>query len=458
MSVITFIRAAALIVGVISASSVLIAAGPAAALTVREVKSPGGLTAYLSEDHTIPVVAISFLFEGGSALDPADKVGLSTLAASTIDEGAGPLDSFAFQSELQDRAVTLRFEAGTDDIRGRLVTTTPNAARAFELLRFALTQPRFDAEPVERIRRELLVNILSRDEDPNGIAQDKLFETMFGAHPYARNQDGTEKTMAAITAADLHAWVKSRFGKDRLLIAVSGDITAADLGKAMDQMFGSLPAATGVKAVLPSAPVKTKGEVLRVTKNLPQTVVYIGQKGLLRKDPDWYVATVVDYIFGGGGFQSRLMDEVREKRGLAYGVSTAMVPFDAGAMMMAQVGTRSDQADTSLQIIRDEWKKIHDTGPTDEELKTAKLYLTGAWPLRFTSTQSIADILLAVQKDKLGIDYLDKRNSLIEAVTLDQAKALARKLYDPDGLTVVMVGPAPKPVGARPTAPKTAPK
>lgn len=425
-------------------AAALLVGTSAGAVTVKEVKSPGGLTAYLSEDHTVPIVAVSFLFNGGSALDPADKVGLSTLATSTIDEGAGPLDSFAFQSELQDKAISLRFDAGADDIRGRLVTTTPNAARAFEMLRLALTQPRFDAEPVERIRRELLVSILSRDEDPSSVAQEKLFGVMFGDHPYARNEEGTEKTMKAITVADLRAWAKSRFARDRILIAVSGDITPADLGKVMDQVFGALPATTGLNATVPQAPVSTKGQVVRVTKNLPQTVVYIGQKGLLRSDPDWYIATVVDYILGGGGFQSRLMDEVREKRGLAYGVSTALVPFDTGAMVLAQVGTRSDQADTSLKIIRDEWKKMHDAGPTEEELKTAKLYLTGAWPLRFTSTQSIAEMLLAVQKDKLGIDYLDKRNSLIEAVTLDDAKRLARRLYDPDGLTVVMVGPAPK--------------
>ncbi len=416
----------------------------AGAVTVKEVKSPGGLTAYLSEDHTVPIVAVSFLFHGGSALDPVDKTGLSSLATSTIDEGAGPLDSFAFQSELQDKAITLRFDAGADDIRGRLVSTTPNAARAFELLRLALTQPRFDAEPVERIRRELLVSILSRDEDPSSVAQEKLFGAMFGDHPYARNEEGTEKTMKAITVADLRAWAKNRFARDRVLIAVSGDITAADLAKAMDQVFGELPATTGLNATVAQAPVSLKGQVVRVTKNLPQTVVYIGQKGLLRSDPDWYIATVVDYILGGGGFQSRLMDEVREKRGLAYGVSTALVPFDMGAMVLAQVGTRSDQADNSLKIIRDEWKKMHDAGPTEEELKTAKLYLTGAWPLRFTSTQSIAEMLLAVQKDKLGIDYLDKRNSLIEAVTLDDAKRLAKRLYDPEGLTVVMVGPAPK--------------
>ena len=429
--------------GIVCAAALLLST-PAGAVTVKEVKSPGGLTAYLSEDHTVPIVAISFLFHGGSALDPADKTGLSTFATSTIDEGAGTLDSFAFQSELQDKAITLRFDAAADDIRGRLVTTTPNAARALELLRLALTQPRFDAEPVERIRRELLVSILSRDEDPSSIAQEKLFGTMFGDHPYARSEDGAAQTMKAITVDDLRAWAKSRFARDRVLIAVSGDITPTDLGKAMDQVFGALPATTGLNATVPPAPVSTKGQVVHVTKNLPQTVVYIGQKGILRSDPDWYTATVVDYIFGGGGFQSRLMDEVREKRGLAYGVSTALVPFDAGAMVLASVGTRSDQAETSLKVIRDEWKKIHDAGPTEEELKTAKLYLTGAWPLRFTSTQSIAEILLAVQKDKLGIDYLDKRNRLIEAVTLEDARRFARRLYDPEGLTVVMVGPAPK--------------
>ena len=424
-------------------------ASSAWAVTPHEVKSPGGLTAYLVEDHTIPVIAVSFSFTGGSALDPSDKVGLSNMAASLLDEGAGTLDSFAFQTELEDRAITLRFDAGVDDINGRVTTTTPNSARAFELLRMSLTQPRFDAEPVERIRRELQVGIASRDEDPSRIAQDKLFETLFGNHPYGRDQEGSAKTVAGIKADDLRAWVKTRLARDRLIIGVAGDITAADLAKLMDSVFGGLPATTGFNATLPPAALNTKAGVVRVTKNLPQTVIYFGQKGLLRKDPDWYTATVVDYTFGGGDFQSRLMQEVREKRGLAYGVSTALAPYDAGAIMIATVGTRSDQADTSIGVIRDEWKKIHDSGPTQAELDAAKQYLTGAWPLRFTSTESIAEILLAVQRDKLGIDYLDKRNSLIEAVTLDQAKRLAHSLYDPDGLDVVMVGPPAAPAKAK---------
>ena len=424
-------------------------AAPSFAVTVQEVKSPKGLSAYLSEDHTSPVIAISFGFRGGAALDPDAKLGLSNLAASLLDEGAGDLDSFAFQSALEDRAITLHYTADEDDIAGTLVTTAPNAQKAFELLHLSVSQPRFDAEPVERIRRQILVGIQSRLENPNVIGRQKLYQTMFGTHPYSRDEEGTLATVKSVTVDDLRTWVKSRFGRDRLIIGASGDITAADLGKAIDMIFGDLPATTGLNVKLAPATVSAKADTVRVPKNLPQSVIYIGQKGIMRADPDWYAAQLVDYVFGSGSFSSRLMDEVREKRGLAYGVSTALAPYDAGAAMICNVATRADQAENSLNIIKAEWKKIHDDGPTETELQGAKDYMVGAWPLRFTSTSSIADTLLAVQRDHLGIDYIDKRNSLVQAVTLDQAKRVARTLYDPDGLSVVVVGPVPKPAAAK---------
>ena len=426
-------------------------ATPAFAVTVREVKSKGGITAYLAEDHTTPIIAITFGFKGGSAIDPDAKLGLSGMVTSLLDEGAGALDSFAFQTELQDRAITLRFNADTDGITGQLVTTTPNAQKAYELLRLAMSQPRFDQEPVERVRRQILVGIQSRLENPGRIAGQRLMEELLGDHPYAREDEGTPETIKGITADDLRGWVKSRFARDRLIVAASGDITPARLATTLDQLFGALPATTGLKADVPPAPVVGTGKVVRIHKNLPQSIVYIGQKGILREDPDWYKAQVVDYVFGGGSFASRLMDEVREKRGLAYGVSTSLAPYDAGGLMFGSVGTRSDQAEESLKVIRDEWRKMHEGGPTQEELNDAKQYLTGAWPLRFTSTGSIADILLSVQRDNLGLDYIDKRNSLIEAVTLEQAKEFSKKLYDPDNLVVVIVGPDP--TIAKPAAP-----
>ena len=437
-------------------------AAPALAITVKEVKSPGGITAYLAEDHTNPIIAITFGFRGGSALDPAAKLGLSSMTSALIDEGAGPLDSFAFQSALEDRAIRLGFSADRDMIRGNLVATTPNSAKAFELMQMALTSPRFDAEPVERIRRQILVGITSREENPGRIARKTLMEAVLPNHPYASEDEGTKETIASITVDDMRAWVKRNFAQDRLLVSASGDITAAELGKTMDMLFGHLPKTSGLDIRLPEAAVPAKGQTIRVEKNLPQSVVYMAQKGLKRQDPDWYIASVNDYIFGSGSFASRLMDEVREKRGLAYGVSTSLQPYDHAALMFASVGTRADQADISIGVIRDEWKKMRDAGPTQEELDSAKQYLTGTWPLRFTSTGSIAEILLAVQRDNLGIDFLDRRNSLIEAVTLVDAKRVAKTLYDPDGLTVVIVGPVPKPAAktqpAKAQVPKPQPK
>jgi len=425
------------------AAAIVLLSAPAFAITVKEVKSPGGLTAYLAEDHTTPIIAITFGFRGGSALDPAEKLGLSGLAVSVMDEGAGDLDSFAFQSALEDRAITLRFNAELDMIRGSLVTTTPNAPKAFELMRLALTKPRFDDEPVQRIRRQIQVGISQNQENPNRIARKTLMEAVFPGHPYGRENDGTIETLDAITPDDLRGWVKSRLARDRLLISASGDITPAALGKTIDALFGELPKTTGLEAAVPPVTPSAKGQTIRVAKDIPQSIVLMAEQGLSRRDPDWYTALVTDYIFGGGSFASRLMNEVREKRGLAYGVSTSLAPYDSAALMFASVGTRADQADTSIAIIRDEWKKMNEQGPTQKEVDDAKQYLTGAWPLRFTSTASIAEILLAVQRDGLGLDFIDTRNSFIESVTLEDAKRVSKRLYDPEALTVVVVGPTP---------------
>lgn len=441
------------LIAVAVAVASLVVPQPADAVTVREVKSRGGITAYLAEDHTTPIIAITFGFKGGSAIDPDDKLGLSTMASALLDEGAGDLDSFAFQTELQDRAITLRFNADSDYVTGQLVTTTVNAAKAYELLTLALTRPRFDEEPTERIRRQILVGIQARLESPGRIAGQQLMEALFGTHPYAREDEGTPETINALTVADFRTWRESRFARDRLTVGVAGDITEAQLARVLDQVFGALPATTGLKAEVPPATIADTGKTIRIAKNLAQSVVYIGQRGLVREDPDWYKAQVVDYVFGGGSFASRLMEEVREKRGLAYSVGTSMVPYDAGGIMLASVGTRADRTDESIAVIRDEWRKIHDEGPTQDELDDAKQYLTGAWPLRFTSTRSIADILLAVQRDNLGLDYIDKRNSLIEAVTLEDARTLAKRLYDPENLIVVVVGPAPEAASPQPQSP-----
>ena len=416
---------------------------PAAAIDVVEVKNDDGITAYLTEDHTNPIIAVSFMFRGGATLDPDDKLGLSYMVSGLLDEGAGDLDSFAFQSELEDKAIQLRFDANMESFSGSLTTITANADDAFRLLALALSSPRFDDEPVERIRRQIQVSLARDAESPQRIASKTLFETLFPDHPYGRPTRGTPETIQAITKNDLGAFIANRFAKDRLLVGVVGDITPEQLAARLDQVFGFLPDSLGQDWQAPVTTPTNAGTVV-VDKAVPQSTVFFAHGGLARTDPDWYAAVIADYILGGGSFASRLMDEVREKRGLAYGVSTNLVPYDSSPLVLASVGTRNDAVAESIGVIRDEWEKFQADGPTAEELESAKLYLTGAWPLRFTSSGRIANILVAVQRDSLGLDYLDRRNDYIEAVTLDDVRRVAAELYKPDELTVVVVG---QPVG-----------
>lgn len=422
----------------------------AIAVEVKDITSPGGIKAYLNEDHSNPLVTIAYYFKGGSAIDPPNKLGLSNFAVALLDEGAGPRDSFAFQSELEDRSIRWRVSADQDSINGTLTSTTEHLPVALDLLKTGLSQPRFDAEPVERIRKQILVSIKASTENPSRIAGDALMKSVFGDHPYGRNDDGTLDSVAGVTIDDLKAWAKARFARDRLIVAASGDITAEQLGRALDQVFGALPATTGLDTKVPDAVIPAAPSETRIEKRLPQSVIYVAQRGIKRDDPKWYTALVVDYVFGSGSFQSRLTDEIREKRGLAYSVSSSLNPLDVGAFIMAGAGTRADQADETVRILREEWAKLRDKGLTEDELKGAKDYLTGAWPLRFTSTQAIAQTLIAVQRDKLGLDYLDTRNGLIEKVTLADANKLAASLYDPESLKVVVVGPKVPPTTAKP--------
>jgi zinc protease len=319
-----------------------------------------------------------------------------------------------------------------------------------------LITPRFDDEPTERVRRQILIRLKAENENPNRMASRALTASMFPGHPYGRNDDGTPESVAAITKTDLTQWTRERFAKDRLIVAAVGDITPAQLGQALDQIFGALPTTTGLADRVAEAKVSTRAQRIHIDRAQPQTVIVMAQPGIKRDDPDWYVAQILDYSFGSGSFAARLMDEVRKKRGLAYSVSSSLQPLDAAGLMTASAATRNDQVDQTRDVILAEWRKIQKDGITEQELNDAKLYLTGAWPLRFSSTGRIAETLVAMQRDKLGIDYLDKRNSYVNAVTLADTKRVAAKLYRPEQLTIVTVGPEAD-TKAKPSAPTERP-
>ncbi len=427
----------------------LAAASPAAAIEVQRVVSPGGIEAWLVEDHRNPIISLDMTFRGGAALDPVGKEGLANLVSGLIDEGAGDLDSQAFQGQLQDLSIGLSFSAGLDTFSGDLKTLTENRDTAFELLRLALNEARFDAEPIARIRSQILAVLARNSEDPGTIVRRTLNKVLFPEHAYGRPTSGTTESVTGLTVEDLRRFTAERFARDVLMVGVVGDITAKDLAGLLDATFLGLPA-TAAPVDLADTTPSGEGGVVVVDKDVPQSIVAFGHEGIGRADPDYYTAYVVNYILGGGAFSARLHKEIREKRGLAYSVYSYLNPLDHAALVVGGVATQNERVSESLDLIRAEWRRMAEDGPSAEELRDAKVYLTGSFPLRFSSSGRISGMLVGMQLNHLGIDYLDRRNGFIEAVTLDDARRVAARLYDADKLTVIVVG---RPQGVTATRP-----
>jgi zinc protease len=405
---------------------------------VERVVSPGGIEAYLINEPSIPFLSLALHFRGGSALDPPGKEGLAYMVSGLLDEGAGELDSQAFRTELEDRAIRLSFDADRDAFTGQLKTLTAQRERAFELLRLALVAPRFDPEPVERIRNQVQAELRRRAEDPDYLVSLTWFETAFPEHPYGRPVRGTLESVATITGDDLRRFARERLAKDNLTVGVAGDVTADELGRLLDLAFGDLPDASAPIEIADAEPAG--GGTVVVRKKVPQSWVMFGQEGLARDDPDFYAAYVANHLLGGGGFTSRLTEEVREKRGLAYSVYSYLYPMDHAPLWLGGVGTANAAVDESIRLVRREVARMAAGEVGAEELADAKTYLTGSFPLRLTSNDQIAHMLVSIQVDDLGIDYLEERNGYIEAVTLEDVGRAAARLYHPDRLLVVVVG------------------
>jgi zinc protease len=430
-------RHAGFLAGLVLLLLLVLHAVPSSAVEIQRVAA-GGVEAWLVEDRSNPVVSVALGFRGGAAADPADKAGLTTMAVSLLDEGAGDLDSRAFQDRLRDLAIELRFDAGRDAVRAEMRTLSENRDAAFSLLGLALRAPRFDPEPVARVRSQLQAALRRSAEDPDQIADRRLFATLFPDHPYGRPVEGTIESLNGIDREDLAGWSAGRLVRDTLVIGVVGDVDADALARLLELTFADLPAGGPSVAVPEVLPVS--GETVVVDMPAPQSAIVFGQRGLRRDDPDYYALTVVNQAIGGSGLTSRLFDEVREKRGLAYGVSTHLLPLDRAGLIVGNAGTANERAGETLAVIREQWRLLSEHGLSEPELDDAKSYLIGSFPLRLTSSGRIAGLLVSIRLDDLGIDYLERRHALIEAVTLDDVNRVARALFDPGALTIVVAG------------------
>jgi len=408
-------------------------------MTIERVISPAGIEAWFVEDHTLPVVAIRFAFPGGAALDPTDKGGLAAMAASLLDEGAGPYDTAAFKARLEDLVTDLRFEASRDEISGSLRTLKGNLSAALQLLHFALTAPRFEPSAVERVRGEILASLSQQAQNPRALSSRLWMRDAFDDHPYGGNVYGTVPSVGTISRDDLGVFAAQRLRRAGLVIGAVGDLTRDELAALVDQVFGGLPGGGSDAQVAETKPAENGG-LLITRRAVPQSAVTFGQVGPKRDDPDWYAARLVNDILGGGGFRGRLMKEIREKRGLAYGVSTDLVSFRHAGLILGNVATENARVAQSISLIRAEWRRMRDDGPTGAELDSAKTYLIGSFPLSLDSSERVASLLVEMQIEKLGTDYLDRRAALFDTVTLDQARQVAHRLLDPDGLSFAVVG------------------
>lgn len=406
---------------------------------IERVVGASGVEAWLVREPKIPMIALQAVWRGGSATDPAGLEGRAAIAADLLTEGAGDLDAEAFQSALRADAISIDASADRDYLSLNLRTLSEKRERAFELLAQTLAQPRFDAEPIQRVKAQALVAAQRARTSPGSIANNRFMAIAFPGHPYGRPAQASAESLERLTADDFSAYVKSVLARRNLVIGVVGDIAPEELKRLLDLSFGKLPLEPQLDLPGKTVPQVVPKPVVVPYAN-PQSIVLFGAPGLLREDPDYYAATVLNYVLGGGSFSSRLMEEIREKRGLVYSVSTGLQPMPAAGLFAGSLSTRNEQVGQALGLVRENLLTLARDGLTDTEISNAKAYLTGSFPLRLSSNSAIAGMLTAMQLAGLGMDYIDRYADYINAVTPDDIRRVAQRLFANGDLLIVVVG------------------
>lgn len=407
---------------------------------IQEVASESGVTAWLVEDYTVPVINIRFAFTGGSVQEPEGKEGLANLMTGLFDEGAGDLESAAFQERMDDAGGEMSFSATRDAIFGSLRMLAEDREEVLDLLRLAVTEPRFDEAPFERIRAQILTGLQSRERDPQHQGRLAFARALYGDHPYGRSDEGTSETLAALSPDDVRALHGRLFARSNLHVAVVGAIDAETLAEVLDEVFGDLPAQADLIEIEPVEPALAQEVGFEFA--LPQSSLQLVYPGLARDDEDFFAAFLMNHVLGGGSFSSRLFNEVREARGLTYGIGSWLRTDDYTNSLNIATSTRSDRVSEALEVIEAEIARMIEEGPTEEELADAKRYLIGAYAINNLDTSaSVARTLVELQRNDLGIDYISRREELINEVTREQAHEAARRLLSAEPALMV-IGPA----------------
>jgi zinc protease len=432
-----------LLAALLSVALLVFPLASAGAVEIKEIRTPLGIKAWLVEDRSVPVVTLNFSFDGGTASEPEGQKGVTSLMAILLTDGAGTLGAQDFKRREEDSEMSLGFGASLDRMSGSLRVLSANRAEGFEMLRLALTAPRFDADMLEQRRAQSISGLNQSEQRPQAVAARTLMTAVFGSHPYASNAEGLREGLRTLTVAEIKARAATVLSRTGLVIAAVGDIDADEFAREIDKAFGALPAGPALPE-LPRWQPSAKARTIVVERPVPQSTVQIALPGIARDDPDWYAAFVMNHIFGGGGLGSRLATEVREKRGLAYGASSALRLYKKASLLVISTASANEKVGEAIRVIRTEMARLRTDGVTDQELADAKTYLTGALPVSLDSSGSIANLLYSLQLDGLPRDHLDKRPALIQAVTAEDVRRVARHLLRDDAAITIVVG---KPVG-----------
>ncbi len=406
---------------------------------IDRIISPLGIEAWLVEDYTVPIVSMDFAFVGGGSQDPVDQHGLSNLLADLLSEGAGDLDTQAFQEMLEEYAIEIDFNSNKDRIDGSLRTLRQNTDLAFDLLAKTINAPRFDDAAVERSKSQILAGLKQQETDPDSLVWRTFLRKAYGEHPYGSAAHGSLASVPGLARADLVSAHRTRFARSALKIAVVGAISASELGKALDRVFGALPA-TFTHGEIADVEMAGIGERAIATLAVPQSTLVLGRSGFARRDARFIPAYIVNHILGGGSFTSRLWNEVREKRGLAYSVWSQLSTSRHTSAFFAGTTTGNEKAAEATAIIEAEVARMAEKGPKPGEFDKAMKYLIGSYALRFDTSRKIANHLVEIQVEDLGIDYIANRNQRFAAVALKDTREAAAQLLGDAKLLVVAAG------------------
>ena len=423
------------------AESVVTVAKPTK-VPIQEITTPKGLKVWLVEDKTLPILSIDFSFPGGLALQSKDEIGLAYLVSIMLDEGAGPYNSQDFQKELANNVIDLGFSAGRDHFSGSLKTLSKYQDKAFELLHLSLTEARFEETALDRMKNSTINSILRNLGSPNWNAARIFNGTVFQGHSYESPGQGNLDTIPSFKPDDLKGFAQKQFVRAGMKISVSGNISADELAEKLDSIFADLPEGTSKEQKADNAAIykKATGKTYVFNMDIPQSIIQFAHKGISVHDPEYPAAALLEYILGGGGFSSRLMQSLREDNGLTYGIYTGLSNAKHAQLLQGQFSTKNETAAKAIQLLKEEWTKMATDGPTDVELQDAKNYLIGSFPLALTSTSKISGLLNSLQKYDRDIDYINTRTERINNVTREDVQKVATRLLKADDLSFIIVG------------------